>query len=158
MKTLKQLSRLTFILILLAALNACKKDSNNNPDANGSGTYNYLGTATTATRGDYLLADGNTYLYIYGKGATDIVQFIFAKSANITEGTFTYKPAGTLTYDAKKNFSGGSVTTADHPEGVAITSGSVTVAKTADGYAVTFDCTTPAGSLKGNYSGGFTSR
>lgn len=157
MKISKNVIKFTIILLLLTSLNACKKNKNESGNSGRSGTYTYLGNKLYTTKGDYLLVNGDTYLFVYGDGLANIVQLIFSGSAAITPGTFTYKAYG-AGYNAGNNFSGGSLTTDAHPEGTAITGGTVTVAKTEAGFSVVFDCTTAAGSAKGSYSGVFTSR
>lgn len=157
MQTLTRTTLLSFIVLLIVSLNACKKSDDNKPDGKGSGSYTYMGNTTNTTRGDYLQADGNTYIYVYGQQPADIVQIIFNQLPAITPGNYTYQAAGNG-YDPAKNFSGGSVTTAAQPGGDNIIGGTVNVSNDGEGFLVEFECVTASGTVKGTYTGKFTSR
>ncbi len=162
MKTTRNIITLSCLaLIILTAFSACNKSNEEdvNPDAgNAKGSYSYDGRTINSIRGDFLSADGNLYLYVYGQEATDIVQFIWVKKSKLETGDYTFKREGNG-YNPSLNFTGGTVISAKMPNGDLITGGKISVKENRDGFEVNMDVTTAAGkNLKGNYTGTFTSR
>ncbi|PJJ80016.1 hypothetical protein [Mucilaginibacter auburnensis] len=162
MKTLTHILRLSLVAVLLTGINACKKNDGDSVDlkAGGTGRYTFGDITVNATRADYLLADGNAYVYIYGEAATDIMQLRFDRVAGVPEGTFNYLSSSNANYNPKYHFSGGSITTVFNPGSLAITAGEITISKSGDSYTIKFSCTIGAnlGRLKGSYTGKLTSR
>jgi hypothetical protein len=162
MKALQHIFKLTLVIILIASFASCKKDSSDDGSGPGNstkGSYSFAGSTTLTTKGDYLFSDKDAYLFVYGSQATDILQFIFPGTGNIIPtGIFTCADRYAKEYDAKRNFAGGSVTSAQNPGSVAITNGKVSISKTDDGYLIEFDCATKAGQVKGSYKGSFVAR
>jgi len=162
MKTLKHLVKLSLVVLLLTGLNACKKKDADavTPEAIGTGSYTFGGKTINTNRGDYLLADGNAYVYIYGEAATDIVQLRVNQVSAFPVGTYNYLSPSNPNFNPKYNFSGGSVINAANPGSLAISTGVISLTKNGDSYTVNFDCTIAnnGGNLKGSYTGKFISR
>lgn len=162
MRALKNLTRLSLILILFTTLNACKKDSNDKNGAQVKGSYTYAGKTINTVKADYLSSkgvgnnDGTFYIFIYGEEPTDIIQIIFPGTTFPADGTYSYIPDATP--GGKPGFRAASVTDAANPGGKFANAGTVTVTKSSSDYKIGFNLYTQAGTANGSYTGSVVSR
>lgn len=152
MKTLKNLTRLSLLLLIIAGLGACKKDKNDAP-ADTKSVYTFQGRTIQATHADYLKSDNKFNLFIYGEKATDIIKIVFFSKEIPTDGTYTTGGA-----DRTKWIQFAVVNSATRPDPISSSDVAATITKADDRYKVTFDIGTNDGKASGTYNGVLVSR
>lgn len=151
---------IVFLLTLFFCFSCSGDDDVNTDDGGNAGDesgFTFEGQSYITNKGEYLDADGNSYVFFVNSSITEFAgtQFIFSKDFELLEnGLYTfmgdrYDPL----YNPDSNFWAGSVSLADGlPK--EIIGGQITVNKQSDGsYNFTYSVTIAEGNAVGEYEG-----
>ncbi|RZJ69141.1 hypothetical protein [Flavobacterium sp.] len=145
---------LLFLSIFAFGCSSDDSKSNSGSDSGSDNEYSYLGDNFQIERAEYLVADGDLYLFFQGSGVANYIQVIFADVTEIPVGSFTYNNLRySPSYNPQTNFWSGAITTEINPLGYLLTDGSLSIAQSETGYDINFNVTDSQGTAIGRYNG-----